>query len=326
MPEPTVGAVHVNSALSNLVMGWQQKFSKFIATQVFPIVRSEKQSDTYFEYDRGEWLSDEAQYRASAAESAGTTFSVSAEQTFKCLPVSMHRDLPWDVLKNQDKALNLVRTSVNWTTMKVLRKLDIEFRDNYFTTGKWGRDITGASAVGTNQIIQWDRTSSTPVEDVEELCVYVEGETGFRPNTMVISPTVLGVLKRHTDVKDYYKYTRPGLITPELIAQVFELDRILVAGAVVNSAGRGAAVDAGFIFGNHALLLYVPPTPVPEEPSAGFTFMWTQQGFDVAVNQIPIDLKKADRVEAEIYIDHVLASNVLGVFINNALSTSYPNS
>jgi len=72
MSQPTSNDVHVDAILTNISVAYIQEQSAYIASQVFPIIPVEKQSDKYFTYAKGDWFRDEAQLRAPATESAGS--------------------------------------------------------------------------------------------------------------------------------------------------------------------------------------------------------------------------------------------------------------
>ena len=68
MARPTRNDVHLNAALTNISIAY--KNPSYIAEQVFPVVRVQKQSDYYFIFDAGAWFRDEVQVRAPGTRAA----------------------------------------------------------------------------------------------------------------------------------------------------------------------------------------------------------------------------------------------------------------
>jgi hypothetical protein len=66
-------------------------------------------------------------------------------------------------------------------------------------------------------------------------------------------------LINHPDVVEKAKYTSAASISEDMLARIFGVERVLVAGAVRNSADEGATDSMGYIAGKHAWLLYVNP-------------------------------------------------------------------
>ena len=148
-------------------------------------------------------------------------------------------------------------------------------------------------------------------------------KTGFRPNTLVLSPHVFNALKNHYDVLDRVKYTETGIVTTSLLASLFEVDKVYVAWAVVNAGAKGASDNVGFIMGKNALLCYSNPNPSLRTPSAGYIFAWTglmgAGAYGNRIVRLPMDLLGlgVERIEGEIAFDAKKVSDDLGVFFKD---------
>ena len=148
-------------------------------------------------------------------------------------------------------------------------------------------------------------------------------ETGYRPNTLVLSPFAFNALKNHEDILDRIKYTQKGIVTTDLLATLFEVQHVYVAWSVVNSAAKGATDSVSFIMGKHALLCYANPSPALRKPSAGYIFAWTGlEGAGAYGNRIvrlPMDVLGlgTERIEGEIAFDAKKICGDLGVFFKD---------
>lgn len=117
---------------------------------------------------------------------------------------------------------------------------------------------------------QWsDYANSAPIQDIEDGREAVRSQIGVYPNVLEISAKVFKQLKHHPSLVQKIQYTQRGVLTPELLATIFDIPRVVVGGAVY-ADDSGAFVDA---WGKHAVLAYAPEEPSGmEEPSYGYTY------------------------------------------------------
>lgn len=120
---------------------------------------------------------------------------------------------------------------------------------------------------GTNQ---WsDYANSNPITDINDAKEAIRASTGVYPNVMEISAKVFAVLKEHPDVVDKIKYTQRGVVTVELLAALFDMERVVIGQAIAFD-DAGASID---IWGKDVVLAYVPSSlSGAEEPSYGYTY------------------------------------------------------
>lgn len=325
MPNPTNNQVHVKAPLTNLSVAYLQNTDHFIAHKVFPNVPSQKEADLYYIFDREYFNSDEAQVRAPGTETAGSGYKLNTGNFF-CKVYGFHQDIPYAHRVNADAVLNLDTAAQAYNMRKMLIKREVTFQSTYLVTGTWGTDITGvAASPGAGQVLQWNDASSDPIGDITAAKTAVLKATGFEPNTLTIGQEVFDALKNHPDIVDRVKYSggvgnnNPAMITVNALAQLFELDNVYVAKAVVNNAEEGATESSAFIAGKVALLTYTPPVPGVMTPAAGYHFSWdgylgTTNEFGIATSSFPMDHLKSERVETEMAYDQKLVSADLGYF------------
>jgi hypothetical protein len=309
--------------LTNISVAYLQNTNNFIADKVFPVVPVDKKSNIYFKYTKDDWFRDEAQRRADGTASAGSGYGLTTDNYLADV-YAFHKDIGDQTRANADNPLNPDMEATQFVTQRLLLRREVQWASDYFTSGVWGTTKSGTSATGqtngSTQVTVWsDYTNSTPIPDIEYAKTTVLQNTGFEPNTLVLSYAVFQKLKAHPTLVDRYKYTQAGaIVTEDLLAALFGVDRVLVAKAVVNGANEGASGTYAFTAGNSALLCYVAPNPGLMTPSAGYTFMWTGVsgglGTTVGVSRFRMEELKADRVEGEIAFDNKVVAADLGYF------------
>lgn len=325
MPQPTISQVHIDAILTNISVAYMQKAENFISDKVFPVVPVDKKSNKYFTYTKNDWFRDEAQRRAPGTESAGGGYNLSTD-TYSADVWAFHKDVDDQTMANADTPLNPLREASEFVTRRLLLRREIQFVSDYLTTGVWGTDVTGVSASPTaNQFYQWsDYANSDPIEDIEKAKSDILSTTGMEGNTLVLGYEVFRKLKNHPDVVDRYKYTTSSVITEDMMARLFGIDRILVAKSVKATNNEGANGAYGFTFGKAACLLHVAPSPGLMTPSAGYIFAWTGVsgglGATIGTSNFRMEHLKANRVESEVAFDNKVVATDLGYFFNTAVA------
>jgi hypothetical protein len=333
MPQPSISQVHVlDQLLTGISIGYQLDEAKFVADRVFPRVPVSKQTDRYLKWDRDAWFRTDAQERAPATESAGTGFAFSTD-TYYARVYALHVDLADQVVANADDVVNLESNSTKLVTQQLLIQRDLKWLATFFTPGgvagtrtsPWGTTRSGVAAgpVGT-QFVQWNVGGSTPIADLRLSIVAQEAATGYRPNALVLGPRVWAKLIDHPDFIERIKYSERALVTTELLARVLEIDEVLIASAVLNSATEGAAAAFDFSAGKHALLLYRTPNAGLMVPSAGYIFTWNgylgENAFGTAMKRFRMEQIASERIEGEIAYDMKVTAPDMGTFFADAVA------
>ena len=333
MPSPVLQDVHISAALSNVSVAYFQDEKNFIADKVFPIVPVVHQTDQYFIWNLGDFYRDDAQLRADGVESAGTGMNLNTD-SYSAKVWALHKDIGPQVRANADPAIDIDVTTTRMLTQKLLIKRDRQFVSSFMKTSLWtggtsGGDIVGTAGgtPGTATPPKWsDDANGDPFTDIATQQASILQGTGFWPNVLVMGFNVYNALKKHPLVIDRIKYTsQPEAknITAKLLAQMFDVDDVIVSKAVYNSAAEGIAASNAFVLGSHALLCYRAPQATINEPSAGYVFAW--QGFTglnnigIRTNQIPMNWLGVGTIrdEVEMAFDMKAVALPLGAYFSN---------
>lgn len=324
---PTRQQIHIDRALTNISVAFMQDSEVFIADKVFPAVPVMKQSDTYFVYNRDDFFRDEADVRAKGTESAGGDYDIEHAPPYFCRKYAFHQDITEEDRVNADDPLQPNRDATEFVSHKLLLKREVLWAQQYFQPGIWGREITGvAASPAAGQTLQWDNPASDPIKFVRNESTKMVENTGYKPNTLVLSPYAYDALIEHEDVIDRIKYTQKGIATKDLLAQLFGVDNIYVPRAIQNTTAKGVQGAYEFIMGKHALLMYVEKRPGLKKPSAGYIFAW--KGLKGAgalgnrVVRIPMPWLGMDteRIEGEMAFDMKVVAADLGTFLKDIVS------
>lgn len=324
MANPVASDVHVNKPLTNISVAYMQKAEKYIAGTVFPIIPVQKQSDRYFKYNKGDWFRTEADLRAPGSESKGVGYTIDNTPTYYADVYAVHKDVDDQTKANADSPINMDKDATMFVTNQLLLKREKIWTSTYFTTGIWDTDKTGVSGTpNSSQIKQWDASGSTPIQDIQNNAITMAKSTGYMPNVLVIGAEVLNSLRNHADILDRIKYTQRGIVSTDLLASLFGVDKVVVAMSIENTAEEQASDAMSFVFGKNALLMYSNPNPGLNQPSAGYHFAWTgfsgAGGAGVRIKRFRMEATESDRIEGQMAFDSKLISSDLGIFFSGCV-------
>jgi len=134
--------------------------------------------------------------------------------------------------------------------------------DNYATGSKLA--LSGSD--------QFTDPTSDPCGVIDDAKESIRQKIGRRPNTLEIGATTFKALKKHPQLIEKIKYSQKGIITLDLMKEIFDIDKLIVGEAVY-------ADDAGTfhdIWGDSMTLAWVPGASATaprskRSPSYGYT-------------------------------------------------------
>lgn len=322
MPLPTAGQVHVNAPLTNVSIAYMQQRNDFVAPQVFPIVPVSKQSDRYFAYDRNYWYRNEMKRRAPGTESAGAGFSIDNTPNYYADVWALHKDIDDQIRANADAGINVDRDASEFLSLQAMINMEARFAATYFVGSTWTGSSSGADITPSTL---WDASGGDPITDIDAQIDSVKQKTGYKPNILLLGASTFRGVKNNALVLDRVKYTQRGIITEDILAGVFGVDKVLVARATQNTGPEGGTAAYSYICGsNDALVVYAEPTPSLLKPSGGYIFAWNgllgAGPMGQRISRFRMAHLKADRVEIEQAFAMKLVAADLGAFFLNAVT------
>lgn len=312
----------IDEILTNISVAYVQNENGFVADKVFPMVPVQKESDKYYVYQREDWFRDEAGLRGRATESAGGGFDMGTDSYFAD-KYSYHKDVT-ERDRNNAPAFNVDRDATNFVTQKLLLHREVLWANTYFKSGVWANELGGAAAANTaaGEVLYWSDEQSNPIMDIHNAKLAQKRTTGYTPNVLVLGAEVHSTLIQHPAIMARMGANQNQIITNELLAQFFQVDKIVVADAIKNNAARGLGVSMDFILGKGALLAYAAPNPGLLVPSAGYNFAWTgllgASAYGSRISRISMDWREVgtERIEGDMAFDQKVVASDMGTFFD----------
>ena len=204
--------------------------------------------------------------------------------------------------------------AIAFATDKIMMKREILCQDIIDTTIWSGVAATGEDADGL-----WypPGNTNTFLTDVELRKQTIQSNTGLMPNCLLMDAITYSGVKGCDAVLDRIKYTQKGVLTPELLASILDLEEVIVAPAVYSTAKElktGLDFTAAQIWATTAtkgmgFLFYRPGAPGLKVPAAGYIARSSLFPGGVRVTTWREDSKHQDVYEAAEKI-HILATGL----------------
>lgn len=316
---PNVQKVHIDKALTNISLGYKNE--QYIADQIFLPVSVAKQSDRYYVYGKEMFRTHEDK-RAPGTEANEINWTIS-DDTYFCEGHALRTPITDEEIANADDEFELEAMGTELVTEGILLNKEVDAANmlldgnNYLSDLKFNMGSTDNPAKWSNY------ENSDPVLDVAKAKERIHKKSGVRVNTLVISETVLNVLKVHPKILRLYSgIMAKSIATEEDIRIAFGVDKLLIGSALKSSATNPGQTDnLGYIWGNSAVLCYVPQKPGRKTQAIGYTFMWANNGNGAVTVRKWYEVgKKSTIIEAERWYSHKIISNVCGFLFADAVT------
>jgi len=318
MANPSLSSVHIDRTLTNVSTAYFQEPGGYVGAMAAPTIPVSSKTDKFWVFDKNDSLRDRALERGPGTESAGGGFRLSTD-SYAVKVHAWHVDLDDQTLANADDGLDLEAAAARYNTDTIRRAHEADFLATAFVTGVWGIDLDG-----TTNFVKWSSDASTPIEDIETQRVAIKASTGRNPNTLILGAAVYSRLRNHPDFIERIRYSGGGsMVTREIMAQYFDVDKILVADATNATNLEGETAAYSFMATDNALLAYVAPSPGRMTPSALYSFVWSEvsDGTVTAVGTTRIEIpeRRVVRIESQLAWDIKVVGTDMGAFFEDVL-------
>ena len=308
MSLPTVNDVGaVDPVLNNMLVGYQNADSRFVASRVMPAVPVPNDSGTYYLFSKNYWFQDDLQARAPGAEFAEGGLGVSTA-TYTTKQWAFQENIADEVRANSQIPMDLEQAAVRRLAhMSMIRK-ERGFATDFMTTSVWTTDTSVSN--------KWsDYQNSDPVADFLNAKRTISQLVGMYPNTAVMGEIVWDRLTNHPDLIDRLKYVgRAGIEDMNsALGQILGLN-VLVGAAIYSTTNEAQTATMSAIIDDDCLICYVDPNPGIFTASAGFTFAWGGGGGTGSMYRGRYDDRHADYVQIKEQWDQKVVSADCGVF------------
>lgn len=286
---------------------------KMIADQVLPRVPVGKQTFKYNKYDKRETMTIPDTYVGRKGQPKQVEFSATEEEA-SCEGYGLDDAVPQDDIDNAPAGYNPVNIAAEGIAELIALHREKRAADLVFAAGSYAT----ANKVQLSGNDQWNsaHADGDPIPDINtglDACI-------LRPNIGVIGQAAWTALRTNPYIMKAVNRTAgdSGMATREEVAQLFELDELLVGQGWYNSAKKGQTASIARLWGKHMALLHVDRTvqDVRGRVTATLTAQWGPK-FAGAMDDPKIGLRGGKLVRAGEYVAELMTANDLGYFIQD---------
>lgn len=298
--------------LTAIAIGYRNK--SLIADGVLPRVPVAKQEFKYLKHDMAEGFTIPDTKVGRKSRPNQVSFSAT-EETESTKDYGLDDPIPQADIDNAPSNYNPLARSTEGLTNLIL--LDREKRvadvvqnyDNYATANK-------VTLSGTDQFS--DFTNSDPIEVIMSAL----DNMVMRGNIAVMGQEVFSVLCRHPKICKAVNGNSGdvGIVRAKDIADLFNLEALLVGAAFLNTAKKGQAVSLARVWGKHLELIYRDRLA---DARSGITYGFTAQWGSRVAGSTPdknIGLRGGQVVRVGESVKELICANDLGYMIKDAVA------
>lgn len=277
-----------NNYLTNLSVAHFQPDDWFVSPFIFPIVPVQLSTSHYYKFSKADLARDNVQRKPQFGKAQPMIFG-SEEALYKCevdqIIVGIDQIGTLDYQRAGTPGISDPRRAkVRLATEQMKLHMDRVFAEGYFKTGIWTNEytgVTGAAPAG-KWFYKFDDANFDAVHFFGGLRTEMKRNGRRNPNTLALGVEAYEGLKRNPEILERVKYSgstaNPATINQNVLAQLLEIERVVVLNSTYNAGGLGEE-DMQFICDSKgALLCYAAPNPAIDEASAGYTFAWDMLG------------------------------------------------
>jgi len=288
------------------------------------MVPVDKQTDIIAAYNQSFWARDlggpgaapsgaDLVRRAPGTKARNTSYTVdTSTNTYRCINYALGFEIPDELRSNADAVFDLDRDATVLLTSLLKLRFDREFAADFMTTGIWGTD--GSVTAKFNLY-----ATSTPIEDIRTAVDTIRQKTLAMSMNGGLKILMGALVKRrlmdHPDILDRIKFTgtmaQPAKVSLQALADLFEVDEVIVGNSVYTSDEEGGTAEASVtysdVLSDDIAVFWTPPGANRLMPSAGYLFNWRPMtgGGMFFTRKGREDRPRLDWVEVHAYLDWV---------------------
>jgi hypothetical protein len=316
------GTFRYDQLLTQFSVGLGQ--GDMVIERVLGVIPVDNQSDKYPVYGP-ENLTPIEDLRAPGSEAKEASWTVS-DGSYYCDGHALKDFVPREKQRAGTPSIDLIQNSLITLTDRI----------------NLNQEIAGVAAIvagmstyyGAQTATPWDNDSYDPIDIIDTQATAIALRVGKMPNVLVVSKPVWDAIKRNGNVIGRITGA-PSLesakVVPQAVAALLDLEEVIVATGVKNSAIEGQPASNAWVWGEYALLAVRPRLMGQRIVALGGTFHWraalealSGQAGQVAGSQLVqrywVQERNADCVEIHKHYDVKIIAQAAGYLFTDCLT------
>ncbi len=301
----------VDPALTSVTLAY--KNNSYIADDILPRVPVAREEFKYRKFDKEAYLTIPETRVGRKGKPSQVELSFT-EVTASTQDYGLEDAVPYSDIQNAPENWNPEQKAVEFLTELIAlarekRAADLVFNEDTYSSGL-KTTLSGTS--------QFSHASSNPISTLKTAI----DALFLRPNVMVMGREVFSCLSTHSKIVQcvYPNANGNGIVTPEQLATILDIERVVVGSAWLNSARPGATPSIARCWGKHVALLHVNKAAGTSDlPTFGLT---AELGTRSAGTSFDFDIgvRGGNKVRVWEQVCELAVAPDLGYFIKNAIA------
>lgn len=301
-----------NPILTQTAVKFMHNAKEFAAYALFPLFLTGEQASQYYVYDRENALNVPKNIQRAPGSAYKRSVMKLSDDSFSCKNYGVEEPVDDTEKAKYASALDADKSATSRATGIVMINHEI----------RCYKKATGPDVQSSSPATKWDDPTANPIGDIDAIKEVIHDNCGLDANTIVFSRDVFNVLKEREDILDKIKYTQKGIVTADLLAAVFGVENIVVAGAVTNTAAEGQAMAVSKIWGDSVVVAHVNKAQDLKAPNFGRTFNWSKMS---GAKGISIKSYREENIDSDVHracqhTDEKLVGAECGYHLSDVLS------
>lgn len=261
----------VDPILTTVVRGHRNQ--KFVGNSLFPTVPVKTRGGNIIEFGKEHFrLANSARAHGAAVKRIqygyeGKPYSLKQHALGSEVAVEKEEEA------QNGPGISLQSLSVKRTSEVIA--LDLEYRQAQLARN--ASNYASSNKITLSGSSQWSHVDSNPNTNFQTAADAIANGTGEEPNLVIIPRLVWSKLKFHPKLLDQFKYTNPSSITTEMLADLWEVEKVEVA--------RGFYIDDSdarqYIWGKDVIVAYVAPADLQDQATPSYGYTYQLEGYPV---------------------------------------------
>ncbi len=304
-----------NAYLTNMSVAHFQPDDWFVSPFIFPLLPVQQSTGYYYKFNKGDIARDDVARKPAFGKVMPVVFGT-ARELYACevdqIIIGIDQIGALDYQRAGTPGVSDPRRAkVRLATEKMKIHMDRTFAEAFFKAGIWTNQWAGVGAApAANQFWKFDNANFDPVNFFGQRSVEIMKAGRRKPNVLALGVEAYEGLKLNADILDRVKYSgstaNPATVNANVLAQLLELDRVVVLNSVYNAGALGVEDMQFTCDSKGALLCYANPNPAIDDVTAGYTFTWDMLGNGSYLAFDQFEGEKGTHTE---YIEGLVSSN-----------------
>jgi hypothetical protein len=274
MPQISPSAARVvDPVLTTVAQGFSH--NEFVGGALFPRVPVSARGGNIVTFGKEDFMQYGNLLRTPGANTPRVQFGYSGS-AYSLSDFSIEGQVPLELMQEAEAVPGIDTAAVGLKKAMNIIALRLEIAQAALATtaGNYGASNKVTLSGGT----QWSSATGVPIDAVETAKDAVRAATGKRANTVVMGAAVYKSVRTNPQVRDWLKYTSREVTTPELLAEMFGVQRVLIGDAI-------QATDAGVfsdVWGKFCVVAYTELGDLSSMGTPTFGYTYNLAGYPIA--------------------------------------------